>query len=155
MRNIQELLRVRFANESKGVYRPFEYEESQLLHAHYMKEIKLPFGKTPLPIRNSCGTHIANSYERIVVGDYGAYVEILPSEMVRNNIIVRPSEKYRMTDKYKDSVKYFWLETPDYNNTKIYFQRKTVAYADYKPDMCYVSALEVDLEAVGYTSEFD
>lgn len=90
------------------------------------------------------GTKIANKYNRIVVGDYGAYYEINPSDIIKDNIIVKNGEEYRIKDpNYKDKVKYEWYTTKDNSDVKIYRQKRKVSYADYKPGMVYVSVDEV------------
>jgi len=104
-----------------------------------MQNVLLSLGKTTRPIYNHEGTLIANGYERIVIGDYGAYIEFKPEDINRKDIHTRPDQKYRESERYRDNVKYFWLETKDESHTKIYYQRKTVKYADYKVGMCYVS----------------
>ena len=59
------------------------------------------------------GTVIASGYNRIVIGDYGAFVE------------------------------YLWLTADDDSDVKVYDQKRSVEYADYKPGMLYVSVYEV------------
>lgn len=88
------------------------------------------------------GTIICNSYKRIVIGDYGAFVEFDDPNYER--YIIAPGEEYRVyDDKYKNNVKYIWLTINGGSWVKIYFQKKTVPYADYKPGMLYVSVHEV------------
>jgi len=90
------------------------------------------------------GTVIARGYERIVIGDYGAFVEFAPQYAVRENMKVKESEIYRIKDeKYSKNVKYIWLTAKDKSDCKIYFQKKTVDYADYRIGMLYVSPYEV------------
>lgn len=88
------------------------------------------------------GTLICDSYKRIVIGDYGAFVEF--NEPNYENYIIAPGQEYRVKDpRYKDNVKYIWLTLNDDSNIKIYYQKKPVVYADYKPGMLYVSVHEV------------
>ena len=42
-----------------------------------------------------------------------------------------------------NKVKYLWLTIKDNSCIKIYYQKKSVDYADYKPGMLYVSVHEV------------
>lgn len=89
------------------------------------------------------GTTICNKYRRIVVGDYGAFVEFehKPDGV---NFIIAPGQEYRVNDeRYSKNVKYIWLTIPDNSNIKIYHQKKPVDYADYLPGMYYVSVHEV------------
>ena len=87
------------------------------------------------------GTLICNSYDRIVIGDYGAFIEY--SEPA-GEYICKPGQEYRMQDsRYKYKVKYDWLTTKDSSDIKIYKQKHTVTYADYKVGKYYVSVHEV------------
>ena len=88
---------------------------------------------------------IANGYKRIVIGDYGAYIEISPSQIIGKNIMIKPGEEYRKEERYKN-VKYYWLCPLTDEKVKIYWQRHTVSYADYQPMMFYVSPYEVNNE---------
>lgn len=90
------------------------------------------------------GTLIANGYNRIVVGDYGAFVEIRPDQILRDALKVAPGQEYRVNDpRFRDRVKYFWYTAKDRSGVKIYFQQKTVTYADYKIGMYYISPYEL------------
>lgn len=86
---------------------------------------------------------IANAYERIVIGDYGAYVEFTEVQANKEAFIIAPKQGYRVTDhRYKDLVKFIWLTTEE-QDIKIYYQKKPVVYADYKVGYYYVSILEL------------
>ena len=86
---------------------------------------------------------IAKGYSRIVIGDYGAYIEIPPSLIIIDNLQIKPGEEYRKEERYKN-VKYYWLCPITNENVKIYWQKHKVAYADYVPQMFYVSPYEVN-----------
>lgn len=93
------------------------------------------------------GTKICNKYNGIVIGHYGAFIEIDPSDMVMSNIVCKEGEEYRINDpKYKNKVKYQWFTINDGSNVKLYYQQKEVSYADYKVGMWYVSVHEVIVE---------
>lgn len=90
------------------------------------------------------GTLIAKGYERVVIGDYGAFIEFSPAQAVTNAFKIKEGQEYRVYDpKYSSNVKYIWLTTKDRCDIKIYQQLKTVVYADYKAGMYYVSPYEV------------
>lgn len=92
------------------------------------------------------GTKVCAGYERIVIGDYGAFVEISPERICRNSLCCKPGQEYRLSDeRFALNVKYIWLTAKDRSGCKIYFQKKKVAYADYIPGMCYISPYEVCL----------
>lgn len=90
------------------------------------------------------GTLVFVGYERIVIGDYGAFLECTPVQLVAQNVCCRPGQEYRINEpRFSSNVKYHWLTAKDTSDIKIYFQQKTVAYADYIPGMYYVSPYEV------------
>lgn len=92
-------------------------------------------------------TLLCKGYTRIVIGDYGAFVEISPEQIEKDSLIVKPGQEYRINDpKYSGNVKYHWLTVDDGSDCKVYFQQKTVSYADYCPGMYYISPYEVFTE---------
>ena len=96
------------------------------------------------PLFTSEGTKIVNGFKRIVIGDYGAFVEIDKSQINKSAIKVKEGQEYRYTDdRFSKHVKYLWLTAKDTSDCKIYFQKKTVDYADYLPGMYYISPFEV------------
>lgn len=89
------------------------------------------------------GSLICNQYDRIVVGDYGAFIEF-SEENIGNEFIIQPGQEYRVNDKkYSKNVKYIWLTIDDNSQVKIYKQKRKVRYADYLPKKYYVSVHEV------------
>lgn len=90
------------------------------------------------------GTLLCSGYRRIVIGDYGAFVEIDPNQINAEVLRCQPGEEYRYTDeRFAKNCKYLWLTVKDLSHCKIYHQKKPVEYADYLPDMYYVSPYEV------------
>ena len=98
------------------------------------------------PLRTAKGTIIADGYDRIVVGDYGAFIEFGKDRLGQDTVpfVITPGQEYRVHDeRYSRNVKYVWMTVPDGSNIKIYLQKKRVSYADYKPGKYYVSVHEV------------
>ena len=95
------------------------------------------------PLFNICGSMVCTNYDRIVVGDYGAFVEFSP-HYEGTNFVIAPGQEYRVNDeRYSKNVKYIWLTINDGSGIKIYKQKKRVSYADYLPEKYYVSVHEV------------
>ena len=88
------------------------------------------------------GTAIAKGYDRVVIGDYGAFIEIDEKDMLLENIKIRRGQEYRYEERYK-TCKYYWLTAKDDSDIKIYHQKGTVSYADYLIGKFYVSPYEV------------
>lgn len=103
-------------------------------------------GNLQTPLYSSAGTTLCTGYNRIVIGDYGAFIEISPEQIIKENLIVKKGQEFRINEpQYKDRVKYHWLTAKDTSDCKIYFQQKTVEYADYIPGMYYISPYECTL----------
>lgn len=98
------------------------------------------------PLYSTAGTLLCKAYDRIVIGDYGAFIEVKPSDMLTDNLCVAKGQEYRYTDRYKDRIKYYWLTAKDGSNVKVYQQLKGVTYADYQPDRFYISPFEASLQ---------
>lgn len=88
------------------------------------------------------GTPLCTAYRRIVVGDYGAFVEF-SGEDLATELVIAPRQEWRFNTERYSNVKYIWLTVADGSAVKVYHQRKTVRYADYRPGMYYVSVHEV------------
>ncbi|MBO5969959.1 MAG: hypothetical protein J6S14_15835 [Clostridia bacterium] len=96
----------------------------------------------PVCLHTIRGTVISNDFDRVVIGDYGAFVEFsVPAEP--DLFITQPGQEYREKPPYRDNVKYLWLTVDDDSGIKIYKQLRGVTYADYKPGKYYVSVHEV------------
>ena len=87
------------------------------------------------------GTLITSSYNRIVIGDYGAFIEFDNPNF--DKLITAPGQAYR---NQMNNCKYEWLTINDQSDIKIYYQKHSVTYADYIPGKYYVSVHEVIAE---------
>lgn len=95
-------------------------------------------------LHSLAGTPLCSGYERIVIGDYGAFIEIAPERIYQASLRCKPGQEYRYRDsRFSENVKYLWLTAKDQSDCKIYLQKKTVSYADYVPGMYYISPYEV------------
>lgn len=104
-------------------------------------------GNKDCNIYSKNGTLLAIGYNRVVIGGYGAFVEFDKTQVISRNIKVKAGQEYRYSDeRYSKNVKYLWLTAKDNSDCKIYFQKKTVNYADYKEGMFYISPYEVKIE---------
>lgn len=129
----------------KYKYKKLNSELSKEVRDKYL--INLPEIDNPgdgKKIYSLSGTLIADGYNEIVIGDYGAFIEFDKEQAIKENIKVKKGQEYRINDpNYNKNVKYYWLTAKDDSDVKIYYQRRTVSYADYIPGMFYVSPYEV------------
>lgn len=135
-------LNIEAALAKKFKYRPLPCDLSSKYREYFFDNIpsflKCDGGGA---LYTKCGSIVCSSYQRIVIGDYGAFVEF---EKPANDFIIVPGQEYRVIDeRYSKNVKYVWLTINDGSNIKIYHQRKGVSYADYKAGMYYISVHEV------------
>lgn len=101
-------------------------------------------GCSDFPLMTTQGTLVCTGYTRIVIGDYGAFVEISKSQICKENLYVQPGQEFRtQDDRFQQRIKYIWLTAKDCSRCKIYDQQRRVDYADYQPGMYYVSPYEV------------
>ncbi len=100
-----------------------------------------------MPLYSLSGTKIADCYDRVVIGQYGAFIEVNPKDMCMDNVKCEKGQEYRINNpQYASRVKYQWFATNDDTHTKLYNQQKGVTYADYQPNRWYVSPYEVCTE---------
>ena len=122
-------------------YIPLTPTLSFLMREFYKSEFTCPLDGYKGTLKNKSGTILGYGYERIVVGDYGAYAEMTKSQVCLKNI------KNKFSSVPTRKIKYTWMVTRDWEETKVYEQHMTVKYADYKPNMYYISALDLVLES--------
>ena len=136
-------LKIEAALAKKYKYRPLKRDLSEKYRKFYLDNIptELNVNGWVDTLFTLNGSPICDGYDRIVIGDYGAFIEFSTSPY---SFIVKPGQEYRIDDeRYSKNVKYHWLTINDNSDVKIYHQMRTVAYADYLPDKYYVSVHEV------------
>lgn len=80
------------------------------------------------------GTLFSNGFNRVVHGERGDYVEF-EKEQIQQNLISKFGN-----DLTEDNDYYYWWLYPETDiETKVYLQKRTVKYADYKIGKYYVS----------------
>lgn len=85
---------------------------------------------------------VSDGYKRIVIGGRGPYVEFTDDQIIFKSFHIPRNQLYRLTDK---RVYYVEMRSVDENNVKLYYQLQTVAYADYKIGMLYISPFDLYL----------
>lgn len=109
---------------------------------HNFSDYKDP-GAFNLPIRLNDGTPLLNGYNRIVIGNHGAYIEFDAHNLLLP-IQTKIGQEFREQETYK--CKYHW-KNPLVNgapvDVKIYYQIDKVNYADYLVGMYYIDPYEI------------
>ena len=144
---IENLLQFQEELSVKYKYRKLKQSLSEEVRQKYLDNLPSQLninGDTNFKIHSLNNTLISSGYNRIVIGDYGAFIEFDKSQVIKSNLKVKSGQEYRFNNpKYSENVKYYWLTPNDLSDMKIYLQKKTVSYADYLPDMYYVSPYEI------------
>ena len=91
------------------------------------------------------GFYFANGFQRIVHGGRGDYVEFSADQLDhKQRLKIPPLQAWRV-----DSNKSYYIEYRDFG-VKIYYQKRTVPYADYKVGYYYVSPIDLfDFKVTG------
>ena len=135
MKHLEEILAWKYD------YKKLSSEKSQIVRAIY--ECFVPkFLEKTRKLYTVKGTLICSDFDRIVIGDYGAYIEFSREKANKDAFIIAPGEEYRLQPRYKN-IKYVWLTIDDGSNIKIYYQKHSVDYADYQEGKYYISIYEV------------
>lgn len=143
-------LKVESLLAEKYKYHPLPSDLSKKYRGYFQSNIPdfLKIDGDAITLTTINNTPICEKYDRIVIGDYGAFIEFSDS-IYSNNFVIQQGQEYRIDDpKYRNNVKYIWLTINDESHVKIYFQKKSVLYADYKPKKFYVSVHEVRMETI-------
>ena len=72
--------------------------------------------------------------------------ECLPCHLIWDSLQMPGEEKYRLEHPWKDKVFYVEWRTKDQSNVKVYDQKRTVDYADYKVGLFYISPFDLFVE---------
>ena len=108
----------------------------------YEKDLKVPGDGATMDLFTLSGIHLAIAYVRCVFGGRGPYLEFVTNQIDKSKIFI-PEDK--LWKQYEPAVYYVEYRMDD--NTKLYFQKKRVNYADYKPGMWYTSPFLLKMES--------
>lgn len=136
-------------NADNGNYNTLSDDESITIRHIHKELLKLHFvdykatGAFNLPVRLNDGTPLLNGYNRIVIGNHGAYIEFDADNLLLP-IQTKKGQEFREHENYK--CKYHW-KNPIVNgmpiDVKIYYQIEKVKYADYLVGMYYIDPYEI------------
>lgn len=109
-------------------------------------KLKLPISGTiqKIVFHSEKGCPLAYSYNRIVIGGRGPYVEFLKDQIIWENFYIPNSELFRINS---SSVYYNEYRSIDGAYVKLYEQKQLVKYADYKIGMYYISPYNLYFES--------
>jgi hypothetical protein len=89
------------------------------------------------------GLLISEGYKRVVFGGRGAYVEFNPTNIIHTNIHIPENQLFRLSD---PRIYYIEFRSCDDSLIKVYYQMRTVAYADYKIGQFYICPTQLKIQ---------
>lgn len=117
-------------------YKRLDPEKSKLARDFYARNL-------PSLEKDKCifvkDIELSKGFERIVIGDYGAYIEINADQINIKALKIESGQAFRTRLDFKG--KYIWYTTDA--GAKIYHQLRGVSYADYKPGKFYISPYDI------------
>jgi hypothetical protein len=99
-------------------------------------------GCTDIKLYSKSGLELCNGYSRIVIGGRGPYVEFTDNQVIFKAFHIPKDQLFRLTDR---RVYYIEMRSVDDAFVKLYYQLQTVAYADYKIGLLYISPYDLYL----------
>lgn len=126
-------------------YKQLDNATSKTVRRFYKEHIPeyLDINGSDTKLMDKHGTTICTKYDRIVIGDYGPYVEFSEENIFPQNFRIKKGQEYRMEPRYAN-CKYIWMCTKsEKQDVKIYLQKGEVSYADYIPGKYYVCVTDV------------
>jgi len=138
-------------NMSNGKFPKLGKKDSILVRIFYQKcvqELGIPLQpKISRRVFLKDETDFAKKFDRVVIGDYGPYLEIDPSDLV-GRLTVKKGQEWRLKPNLEKRkcfpLKYEYFET--HLGNMVYRQRGRVKYADYRVGKYYICPGFVDLE---------
>lgn len=106
----------------------------------YTERLKIPVNGSDISLYTRSGLCVAHGYIRVVIGGRGPYIEFDPSQILIDSFHIPKDQEYRQTDR---RVYYVEFRSNDESNVKLYYQKKTVQYADYKIGLMYISLFDL------------
>ena len=111
------------------------------MSSSYRSRINIPVDLgSPIFFYTKCGTRIAHSYNRVVIGKRGPYIEFNRSDINWDKFGVPKGEEWRLNMGYHKYVEYHSL---DDSSVMLYDQLGVVDYADYRIGMIYISPFDL------------
>lgn len=133
---ILRLLEERKSRQSRKFYAPLDPRRRRVIREFYRRGLpswaKDGFDGGVAELENRSGTRVTRGWARVVIGDYGAFVEMSRVQVDLLNLHGGGAGNA-----------YNWLRTRDASRTKVYEQLRGVTYADYRPGMFYVAPADV------------
>lgn len=101
--------------------------------------LTIPVNGDKIPLFTNYQNLIASEYQRVVIGQRGPYVEFTKNQIIDRELYIPKSQLYRLSD-----PKIYYIEFRTLiGNVKVYYQMRSVAYADYLINHFYISPYDL------------
>ena len=105
--------------------------------------LRIPVKSSRIPLFVKGTTQkVADRYNRVVIGERGPYVEFTQTQIIDSELYIPRGQLYRLTD---PRIYYVEFRTR-ITDVKVYYQMRTVAYADYHLCHFYISPYDLCCE---------
>jgi len=105
----------------------------------YSELLNIPIDGAKIPLFTNYPNIIATSYRRVVIGQRGPYIEFSKNDIFEKELYIPKNQLYRLSD---PKVYYIEFRTID-KDIKVYYQMRSVAYADYLINHFYISPTDL------------
>jgi len=113
-------------------------------------EIQIPLEGGKHKLYSANGLLLLRGYTRVVIGDRGPYIEATLDNINPLNVRIPKNQEWRVKDEeWMDKVFYAEYRSQCDSYVKIYWQMKTVSYADYKIGHFYISPSDLYMDEEG------
>jgi len=108
---------------------------------NYEERLLIPIsGPQTIKLYTPSKTLICNGYQRIVIGDRGPYIEFDSHHIIKDSMRIPESCKWRINHR---GCYYIEYRTCDDSYVMVYYQKKLVDYANYRPAFYYISPFDL------------
>lgn len=116
-----------------------------------IKRLRIPLhGNERTEFVTKKGLLIAKGYVRVIDGGRGPYIEFRRDQIQFDNLYVPKECRWRFAeDEIGKNAYYFEYRSMDAAYVKVYRQKRTVSYADYKIGLWYISPEDVIVSGFG------
>jgi len=113
-------------------------------------DLQIPLEGGKHKLYSASGLLLLNGYTRVVIGKRGPYVEARPGQVEQTKISIPKNQRWRVEDQeWRNKVYYAEYRSHCRSYVKIYWQFRTVKYADYKIDHFYISPSDLYTDKEG------
>ena len=107
----------------------------------YSELLNIPLDGAKIPLYTQYPSYnvISDRYQRVVIGQRGPYVEFTKNQIIDSKLYIPKNQLYRLSDPKVYYIEFRTLE----DNIKVYYQMRTVAYADYLINHFYISPFDL------------